>query len=68
MTERSEDALKARVKLVVHKSRFWLAHRNGRVSAESGCERGRANPYRKGSKSYRAFFESFDKIRKEDHA
>ena len=42
-------------------SRFWLAHRNGRVAAESGCERERANPYRKGSPSHAAFFESFDR-------
>jgi hypothetical protein len=47
--------------LRVLKSRFWLAHRNGRVAAESGCERSRANPYRKGSRSYDAFFESFDR-------
>lgn len=42
------------------KSRFWLAHRNGRVCAESSVPKERGNPYRKGSKSYAAFNESYD--------
>lgn len=47
-------------KLTLYKSRFWLAHRNGRVAAESGCDREGTNPYRKGSPSWSAFRESFD--------
>jgi hypothetical protein len=57
------DELKKRPRFAVLKSRFWLAHRNGQVAAESGCERERANPYRKHTPSYRAFFESFDETR-----
>jgi hypothetical protein len=43
----------------VLKSRFWLAHRNGRVCAESGVPKERGNPYRRGSPSWRAFNESY---------
>jgi hypothetical protein len=56
----SNEIVERRWTPVVHTSRFWLAHRNGRVAAESGCERQRANPYRKDSPSYHAFFASFD--------
>lgn len=46
--------------LTVLKSRFWLAHRNGRVCAESSVPKERGNPYRRGSKSWLAFNETYD--------
>jgi hypothetical protein len=43
------------------KNRFWLAHRNGRVCAESFVPMTRGNPYRKGSQSWFAFNESYQR-------
>lgn len=51
--------------LVLHKSRFWLAHRNGRVAFESGVPMEGGNPYRRGSPSFKAFNESYDRAASE---
>lgn len=53
------DPLRSMTALVLLKSRFWLAHRNGRVACECGVPMTSGNPYRKGSPSWTAFNKTY---------